>query len=81
MNADGIMGMLDMLRREVGPVPPGPERNRRVREVVKAHLDSAQSEQEQLFWGMFLKNLAEEAPPPPPEERGPILLGPIPEKP
>ena len=49
--------LLALINQEVGPIPPGPARNKRMIEVVTAHLNDAQTDFERRFFKSMLARL------------------------
>lgn len=53
----GLAALITEINQAVGDIPPGPERTKKVREVVSKRLAWANSEWERGFWVEVLHNL------------------------
>lgn len=53
-----LEGLLELLNREVGDVRPGPERDKKIDEVIGRYLARAMSKIERSFWTAMLSDEA-----------------------
>ncbi len=58
--ADALGNLVTKLNHELRDLPPGPERNARLRQMAQGYLDGAQTDQERRFWEAFLTRVAAE---------------------